>query len=230
MSKIVSKVEGLQDRYVIRDIRRERKGYLSLYSFGVDGTPWRWEFMDRGAAVVVLPVDFRREEVYLIEQPRHNKAFVCDATLSAAREHARDTGKADGAFIVEGKAIHVIDVPAGMIEEGESIERTALRELEEETGMVVDEKHLRLVTSYFTSIGGSTERHFAFIADVSDVEHRDAVGDGSERIHTQVMSWKEAFALVREGRIESASAAVMLRELMLIDLESRLHRSHLPVD
>jgi ADP-ribose pyrophosphatase len=215
---------------VYRDVRREHAGYLSIYSFGVDGSPFRWSFMDRGNAVVILPVDFGREEVYLIEQPRPNRAFACSRGPAAALAKARKRGEAKGELVVAGEDVHVLDVPAGMIEEGESPETAVIRELAEETGLVVASEDIRHVTTYFTSIGGSTERHHAYIAKVDGATRCQAAGDGSERIRTHVMSWKEAFDLVREGRIENASAAVLLRELMIIDLERKVVVSHYPVD
>src|SRR5687768_11653554 len=82
--KIVSRVGSLAEAYVISDMRLERRGYLRIVSFAVEGSRHRSECLHRGSAVIVMPVDWERGIVYLITQPRPNKALVRHAEAAEA--------------------------------------------------------------------------------------------------------------------------------------------------
>lgn len=205
--------------YRISDCRLERAGFLSVYSFDVNGE-MRMDLMDRGHAVVVLPVDWKNREIYMIEQPRPVKAFVADREAAAMLERAR-RDDVDGAVEIPAQGVAVLEMPAGMIDAGETAAQAASRELREETGLVVAPESLRKIAEYYPSVGGTTERMTAFFAELPDpVVMLDANGDGHERIDTWKMTFEEAWEQMRNGRIETASSMVLLRELKIIDLES----------
>jgi ADP-ribose pyrophosphatase len=188
-----------------------------VYSYDVDGK--RMDLMDRGHGVVVLPVDWKRREVYMVEQPRPVKAFVAHGDAVALLERARHR-KGDGHADVPASALAVLEMPAGMIDPGETPAQAASRELAEETGIVVAPESLRKIAEYFPSVGGTTERMTAFFAELPDPVVITATdGDGHERIDLWRMSFDEAWELMRNGRIETASSMVLLRELKLVDLE-----------
>ena len=219
--KIVSRVGTLADTYVISDLRLERRGYLRIVSCAVEGAKHRNECMHRGSAVIVMPVDWYRRLVYLIVQPRPNKALVRHPEAAAALAVTETEGRHDGKIVVPASAIHVIDCPAGMIDHGETEVAAAVREVKEETGFVIDESRLARVSDHFTSVGGSTERHVCFIADVSGlVPEPKAEGDGDERIETREFEFAEAKEMLRDGRVDSGSLAIMLRELIIRDKEN----------
>ena len=204
--------------YRVSDCRLDRGGFLSVYSFDLNGE-MRMDLMDRGHGVVVLPVDWARREIYMVEQPRPVKAFVADRGVAAMLDRARRS-EADGGIDVAAKDIAVLEMPAGMIDAGETAAQAASRELREETGLVVAPERLRKIAEYFPSVGGTTERMTAFFAELPDpVVMVDANGDGHERIDTWKMSFDEAWEFMRDGRIETASSMVLLRELKIIDLE-----------
>jgi ADP-ribose pyrophosphatase len=96
--------------------------------------------LERGDAVGVLLHDVQRDVLIFAEQFRY-----------AAYER---TGQG-----------WVLDIIAGMVEEGESAEQVARREAMEEAGYQPQE--LEFITSFFVSPGGTTERIHLFYAPVS---------------------------------------------------------------
>jgi 8-oxo-dGTP pyrophosphatase MutT (NUDIX family) len=173
--------------------------------------------MYRRDAVVVMPVDSAKREVYMIEQPRYLRAFVENDDGREAIG-ADPAGKERG-FNVSTEELMTLEFPAGIIDEGETKERAALRELQEETGLVVPEDALEEITGYYPSVGGSTEYITAFIAHIDDrTETVSPEGDGHEIIKTWLMSWDEAFTLLDGGKIRTASCHLLMRELKLRDV------------
>lgn len=223
--KLVSRVGDLQAAYAIGDMRLDRAGYLRIVSFAVEGSRHRNECMHRGSAVVVMPVDWEHGIVYLIVQPRPNKALVRDPQAAAALAVTVTEGRCPGEIVVPASAMHVIDCPAGMIDPGEGEAAAAMRETREETGFVVDEARLTLVSDHFTSVGGTSERHVCFIADVTGLtpEPRPE-GDGDERIETRAFAFAEASDMLKDGRADTGSLALMLRELKIREYERFLAR------
>lgn len=223
--KIVSRVGSLADAYVVSDMRLDRRGYLRIVSFEFEGAKHRNECMHRGSAVIVMPVDWQRGLVYLIVQPRPNKALVRHAQAADALAKTMTEGRCPGPVLVPAEAVHVIDCPAGMIDAGETEAAAAVREVLEETGFAIDESRLEPVSDHFTSVGGSSERHVCYIADVGGLEAAPRPeGDGDERIETRAFTFVEASDLLKEGRVDTGSLAVMLRELKIREYERFLSR------
>ncbi|EBB4503635.1 TPA: ADP-ribose diphosphatase [Salmonella enterica subsp. enterica serovar Typhi] len=97
------------------------------------------EIFERGHAAVLLPFDPERDEVVLVEQ---------------IRIAAYDTSVTPW----------LLEMVAGMIEEGETIEAVARREAMEEAGLTVG--RTRPVISYLASPGGTSERSSILVAEV----------------------------------------------------------------
>ena len=72
--EIIRRIGEQPASYGYGDCRLERRGFLSVFSFAIEGDGRR-DLMDRGDAVVILPVDLKRRDVYMVEQPRHVKAL-----------------------------------------------------------------------------------------------------------------------------------------------------------
>jgi 8-oxo-dGTP pyrophosphatase MutT (NUDIX family) len=207
---------------------------------------YRIEMMDRGHAVVVLPVDYSKGTVVLIRQPRFNVGFVVSPELRALQVKAaqlpeprgllRQTLSALGSLLpfrpkttpdfadIPADTVLVHEMPAGMIDEGETPEQAVLRELHEETGILVNATRLTKVAAYFPSIGGTTERLTAYIADISGcVPDLTTAGEGEESIDVWEFTIQEMFDLLRDGHLESASSNILFRELQIQMLRGGYH-------
>jgi ADP-ribose pyrophosphatase len=143
------------------------------------------EIFERGHVVAVVPYDPVRDEIVLIEQFRPG--------AMAAGWHP-----------------WLIEIVAGIIEPGESLEEVARRETTEETGLVA--KALEPLTRYLTSPGGSTESIEVFCAHVDAANANGVFGNSAEAEDIKVtsVSATEAFRLLDEGRISNSMTMIGL--------------------
>ena len=221
MPELVCRVGRLPEKYAYDGFRLERRGFLSVFSFAVSDRKRRQELMERGAAVIILPVDRANRKLYLIEQPRHSKAFVQTPSGREAVKKIMAEGPARPFEAGADKAL-ALELPAGMIDGEEKPAQAAARELAEETGLDVAPDRLTEIKTFFTSFGGCTETITGFIADVGDGTPRvTACGDGEETIAVWKYGWDEAFELARAGRIESGPTILMLQALELGELRAK---------
>lgn len=150
----------------------------------------RREIFERGHAAVLLPYDPVRDEVVLVEQIR-----------IAAWETSETPW--------------LLEMVAGMIEEGESPEDVARREAEEEAGLNVGRVHN--ILSYLASPGGTSERLtiLAGEVDASTAKGIHGLVDENEDIRVHVVSRDQAYQWVEEGRIDNAASIIALQWLQL---------------
>tara|TARA_E500000178_G_scaffold56379_1_gene52759 strand:+ start:3179 stop:3802 length:624 start_codon:yes stop_codon:yes gene_type:complete len=102
------------------------------------------------------------------------------------------------------------ELVAGMVETGECPRATAIRELEEEAGLFVDE--LVPICDYFVSSGGTDEKMYLFCA-MADLSSRGGVYGSStegEDILFQVWSCEEALAAFGHGFLNSAAMSISM--------------------
>jgi ADP-ribose pyrophosphatase len=110
----------------------------------------------------------------------------------------------------------LIELPAGILEEGEDVEDCARREAMEETGYQV--RTLNRIACVYLSPGGSSERIHIFHADVSA---KDCEGEGGglkeegEDIRLILMSTSDALTKARSGEIQDAKTMIALQWLAL---------------
>jgi nudix-type nucleoside diphosphatase (YffH/AdpP family) len=138
---------------------------------------------ERGDAVAVLLLNVDMKSVVLVEQFRM-------AVLVGRRRDDRSTP--DG---------WIIETVAGAIDADETPEAAAIRETFEETGYQIREP--RLISKFFTSPGGVSERAFLYFAEVTDT---DRIGKGGgiddEDIKVVQLAIDELFDRLAQGSIE----------------------------
>ncbi len=148
------------------------------------------ELFIRGDATCVLPYDPIRDEVVLLEQFR----------LGAL--HRSQTP-------------WLLELVAGMNEEGETPEQVAQREGQEEAGLTFS--RLDRICDYLVSPGGTTELIHLYCGLVSTEAAGGLFGIEHEHedIRAHVVSATEAIAMIRDGRINNAAAIIALQWLEL---------------
>jgi ADP-ribose pyrophosphatase len=109
----------------------------------------------------------------------------------------------------------LLEVPAGTIDEGESPDQTAARELQEETGYRA--ATIRPLRDWYVSPGVMTERMYLFLCE--NLEPGPQHLELDERLKTVIVPWDEALAMVDDGRIEDA------KTMLALTICERLRRS-----
>ena len=150
----------------------------------------RREIFERGHASVLLPFDPVRDEVVLIEQ---------------IRIAAYDTSETPW----------LLELVAGMIEPGESVEDVARREAMEEAGLTVG--RTKPVLNYLASPGGTSERLSILVGEVDATQAEGIHGlvEENEDIRVHVVSREQAYQWVEEGKIDNAASVIALLWLQL---------------
>ncbi|MGV8924241.1 MAG: ADP-ribose diphosphatase [Ewingella sp.] len=160
-----------------------------LFSGEMSGEVVR-EVFERGHAAVLLPYDPQRDEVVLIEQIRIPSIDSSDTPW-------------------------LLEMVAGIIEEGETVEEVARREALEEANIVVG--RCKLALSYLASPGGTSERLSIMVGEVDATTaqgiHGLAVENEDIRVH--VVSREQAYRWVEEGVIDNAASVIALQWLTL---------------
>ena len=148
------------------------------------------EVFERGHAAAVLPYDPVKNEIIMIEQFR----------VGAMAEPG-------GAWLLE--------IVAGIIEKHESSIDVVKRESIEEAGCEITD--LIPLYDYLVSPGGTTERIALFCGKV-DATHAGGIHgviEEGEDIKVHVLALEAALALLKAGKINSASAIIALQWLAL---------------
>lgn len=175
-------------------IERERRAFDDFFKIDeflvsheqIDGTMsagQRRLVFERGDAVAVLLLNVDMKSVVLVEQFRV-------AVLVGRRRDDRST--TDG---------WIIETVAGAIDANETPQAAAIRETFEETGYQIREP--RLISKFFTSPGGVSERVFLYFTEVTDT---DRIGKGGgvddEDIKVVQLAIDEMFDRLAHGSIE----------------------------
>ena len=166
-------------------------GFLSVYRYefevekhdgGTQGLSW--EVMERGNAVAVLGHDPKRDEIVLANEFR------------------------PGALI-SGDYAYLDNLVAGGVEDGETALEAAVREMQEEAGLVLNDPVLIHPGAYVSS-GGTSEK-ISLVYGTVDTSHAGGVhGNATEHedILTVVLPAKVFIERVRNGNINDLKTLV----------------------
>ncbi len=159
------------------------------------------EVFERGHAAVLLPYDPQRDEVVLIEQIRIPSIDSSDTPW-------------------------LLEMVAGIIEEGETVEDVARREALEEANIVVG--RCKPALSYLASPGGTSERLSIMVGEVDATTAQGIHGLAAENedIRVHVVSREQAYRWVEEGVIDNAASVIALQWLTLHHESLRKEWSH----
>lgn len=148
------------------------------------------ELFERGHAAAVLPYDPLRDEVILIEQFR---VGALDAP--------------DGPWLME--------IVAGVIDEGETTEDVVKREAVEEAGCTITE--LMPICDYLVSPGGTSEMISLYCGrvDATGVGGIHGLDEENEDIKVTAIPYHDALSLLDSGKINSASPIMAMQWLAL---------------
>ncbi|MCH7608106.1 MAG: NUDIX hydrolase [Chloroflexi bacterium] len=107
-------------------------------------------------------------------------------------------------------ARELLELPAGLIENGDAPIATAQRELREETGFAAAE--LTELGHFYAAPGGLTECLYAFLG--TGLTHDPLAPDADERIELVRMGFREALDMARAGGFHDAKtiASLLLAE------------------
>jgi ADP-ribose pyrophosphatase len=144
---------------------------------------FRWIVIDRGESVGILIHDTTRDEIILVEQFR---PAIKKTTF---------------------------EIVAGMVKRGEDAIACVRREVKEEVGLDIDEKHIFPISSVYLSPGASNERVFLYYAVVSSLDTEGMIHglkSEGECIRKHIVSVDEAMKMVEEGIIEDAKTALAI--------------------
>jgi ADP-ribose pyrophosphatase len=100
----------------------------------------------------------------------------------------------------------LLEVPAGTIDEGETPDQTAERELAEETGYRAG--RITRIRDWFVSPGVMTERMFLYLCE--DLQPGPTDHQADERLQTVILSWDDALAMAHDGQIQDAKSILAL--------------------
>jgi ADP-ribose pyrophosphatase len=187
-----------EKRHEVLDVEVAYQGYFrldrwrvrhSLFTGGWSEEQSR-EVLERGHAAAVLPYDPLTDRVVLIEQFRAAAAPTTEPPW-------------------------LLEVPAGIIDGGESPEETIRREAHEEAGLDLD--RLTYVTRFLASPGALTEEVHVFVGrvDASAAGGLHGLDAEGEDIRVLTLDAADAIAMAQNGRIVAAHTVILLLWLAL---------------
>lgn len=117
---------------------------------------------------------------------------------------------------------YVLEIPAGIIEQGEDPQNCATRELREETGYISTD--IRKLVTMYKSVGYTTEKHHIYLAQNLTPGPQDL--DPGEEVEVVLIPIKEVVQKIFTGEIQDAktiAGVFAYRELVSLDKNSNSH-------
>ena len=112
---------------------------------------------------------------------------------------------------------YIIELPAGLVDEGETVEETAIREFKEETGMEV-KKILSVSPSTYNSAGLSDETVTTVFAHVDGIPST-AENDSTEDIEVLVLDYEQLKILAKDKSIKWSAKAWLYCGMLCTSIE-----------
>ncbi len=159
---------------------------LSINEIDVEGRIVTREIVEQKDAVAVLPYDRRRKVAMFVEILR--APVLLKAALPA-----------------------LLEAPAGLIDPGEEARSAALRELAEETGLVVED--IRQVATVWSTPGVSTERITLFLASYDTASRRGVGGGVSDEQGQMKVLERRLPGLIESGHVVDLKTLALLLQL-----------------
>ncbi|WP_432355068.1 NUDIX domain-containing protein [Sporosarcina sp. A2] len=153
-------------------------------------------------------IDVRIDEVELPDGKRSKRELVTHPGAVAVLAITNDSKIVLVEQFRKSLERTLIEIPAGKIEPGEAPEKTAIRELEEETGYFA--KEFSYIQSFATSPGFADEVIHLYLAQSLVKVENPAAGDEDEFINVLECSINEAEEMMKDGRIFDAKTAFAL--------------------
>jgi nudix-type nucleoside diphosphatase (YffH/AdpP family) len=172
-------------KYLLNDFFKVEEAYLRFEQFNGDMSPLvRRLNLERGDSVSVLIFNQTTEKLILVSQFRY-------ATYP----------KTDG---------WTIEAIAGMVDADETPEQSAKREVEEETGLLIDT--IEQIAAFYPSPGGSSEQVFLYYSEVSGEQAKYKETGGvlniGEDVKAVEFTLPEALAKIKSGEIADAKTII----------------------
>jgi len=182
----ISKHQNVYDGYVKVE---EYFFHHGLFAGG-ESHEIRRELVERGEAVAVLAIDPEREQLVMIEQFRI------------------------GSF-ASGADPWSLEIVAGIIEPGESVEAVARREMREETGCQIEQ--LLFITDYLSTPGVSSERIHLYcgITNSQQADGIHGVADEGEDIRVFTIGFDDVAKTLENPRACNGLTIIALQWLLL---------------
>ena len=99
---------------------------------------------------------------------------------------------------------YMLETPAGSLEKGEDPKTGAIRELEEEIGVVA--ANVEVISEFYVSPGFLTEKMFVYLATGLTETAQNLESD--ELIEIERLTFPQALDMIRDGKIEDAKTII----------------------
>ena len=181
----LSRETGYDGIFRLQKLRLRHRRYDGGWTAPLDR-----EVFDRGQAVAVVAYDPQHDAVVLVEQFRAGAYFA-------------------------GWHPWMLEIVAGIIDDGELALEVAAREMQEETGLAVD--RLEPIARFMPSPGAMAETVEMYVGRVDARQAAEAGGLATEGedIRVLVMPAADAIGLLDTGRVDTAITLVGLQWLAL---------------
>lgn len=181
----------------------DKQQVFQEYVFEVNRVRLRFERFDGTMSDEIARVTFERGDsvAAVLHDPQANTVLLTKQFRYPAFTHG------DG---------WILELPAGVVEQGEDPHDTIKRELIEEIGYQVES--LRPISTFYVSPGANTERihlYYASVTPAQQVSEGGGVADESENIRRIAMPVREALFKITTGDICDAKTIIGLQWLQV---------------